>query len=222
MLADGGLISRVGVAGDRQRKIALWYREGLAHENKQLVLGIVESLLALVKLWVVGIVVFCVLPPRPSCSVRSRSRGGNATIGIQAQARELREGVGVPVERQLRSAIEAVAMVIGSASERLYGLVEVLEDLSPMLESPSFVIASPSFPFPFSFTSPSPILAFVSPSLCDEPASNASGQGARYADTGYYEGHPKRCSAHASMMEPSTVDLREAGHIEGTSHRDLL
>jgi hypothetical protein len=65
------------------------------------------------------------------------------------------------------------------------------------------------------------ILTLISPSLRDEPTGDASGQGTCYADTGYYERHPKECGAHASMMEVRTVDSVEAGHIGGTSHHVL-
>src|SRR6266571_6200757 len=115
VLAGCGFISRIGVTRDRQGEIALRYREGLTHENEQLVLRVVEPLLALVKLRVVRIVVFRVLAPRACCVVCSRGGGIDATIGVQTHACELGESVGMPVKRQLRSVIEAVAVVIGSA-----------------------------------------------------------------------------------------------------------
>jgi hypothetical protein len=87
------LIRRAGVARDRQRKIALRYREGLAHENEQFVLSIVEPLLTLVKLRVVGIVVLGVLAPRARCVVCSRSGRVNTTIDVETQTCELGESV---------------------------------------------------------------------------------------------------------------------------------
>jgi hypothetical protein len=109
-----------------------------------------------------------------------------ATIGLLA---------GVPVKRQLRSVIEAVAVVIGSAGQRLHGLVEVIEDLPSVLERPSFVLTSPSLSLPFSFSGPGLILTLPGPSLCDKPAGDSSGQCAQHADASHYERDPKRwCS----------------------------
>lgn len=127
----------------------------------------------------------------------------------------------MPVKGQLGRVIEAVAMVVGSSGQCLDGLVKVLKDLSPVLEGPGLVLSTPSFSFSFSFSNPSPILALVSPPVCDEPTGNASSQSAHYADASYDQRDPKGRSTHASMMEASTVDSVEAGHIGGTSLRDL-
>lgn len=163
-------------------------------------LSIVEPLLTLVKLRVVGIVVFRVLAPPEGCVVCSRSSGSKTPISVKAQAVELRPSISVPVEGQLRSAVEAIAVVIASPSQRPYGLVEVLEHLPPVLERTSFVLTSPSLSFPLSFSSPSLVFTLVSPSLCDEPTGDASGEGACHANARYHQRHPKWCSAHASMM----------------------
>jgi hypothetical protein len=185
------------------------------------VLRIVELLLTLVKLWVVRIVVSRVLAPRARRVVCSRCSDSDTTVGVETQTCELGENIGVPVKRQLRTGVEAIAMVIGSPSQRLDGLVEILQDLSPMLEGPSFVLTSPSLSLPFSFSGPSRILTLVSPSLRDESTGDASGQGAHYANAGYYQRHPEWSSTHVSMMEASTIDLAEAGHVGGTSPREL-
>jgi hypothetical protein len=74
-----------------------------------------------------------VLSPRARRVVGSRGGGIDATIGVETHACELAESVGMPVKRQLRSVIEAVAVVIGSAGQRLHGPVEVLEDFLPVL-----------------------------------------------------------------------------------------
>lgn len=145
------------MARDRQTEIALRYREGLVQENEQIVLSIVEPLLTLVKLRVVGIVVFRVLAPPEGCVVCSRSSGSKTAISVKAQTVELRNhtGVSVPVEGQLGSAVEAIAVVVGSPSQCPYGLVEVLEHFPPVLERTSFVLTSRSLSFPLSFSSPS-------------------------------------------------------------------
>jgi len=70
------------VARDRQTQIALRYREGLAQENEQLVLSIVKPLLTLVKLRVVGIIVFRMLAPPEGCVVCSRSSGSKTPISV--------------------------------------------------------------------------------------------------------------------------------------------
>jgi len=108
-----------------------------------------------------------VLPPRPGCVVCGRGGGVDTTIDVETQACELGESVGIPVEGQLGGVVEAVAVVIGLACQCLHGLVEVLEHLPPVLEGTSFVLTSPSFPLPFSFSSPSLVLTLVGPSLRD-------------------------------------------------------
>src|SRR5487761_1760284 len=130
------------------------------------------------------------------------------------------KGISVPVEGQLGSVIEPVAVVISSPSQCPDGLVEVLEDLSPVLEGPSFVLTNPSLLFPFSFPSPSPIFTFVSPSAGNDATGNTSGQGANDANASYDQRHPKGCAVHASMMEASAADSVEAGHIGGTPARE--
>jgi hypothetical protein len=94
----------------------------------------------------------------------------------------------MPVKRQLRSIVEAVAVVIGSAGQRLHRPVEVLEDLPPVLERMSFVLTSPSlsFPFPFSFSGPGLVVTLTGPSLREEPAGDSSGQCAQYTYASYY------------------------------------
>jgi len=87
----------------------------------------------------------------------------------------------MPVKRQLRSVIEAVAMVVSSTSQRLHGLVEVLEDLPPVLERPSLVLTSPSLSLRFSFPGPGLVVTLTGPSLREKPAGDSSGQCAQYA-----------------------------------------
>jgi hypothetical protein len=153
------------------------------------------------------------LAPPECCVVSSRSSGGETPISVKAQAVELCPSISVPIEGQLWSAVEAIAVVIGSPSQRPYGLVEVLEHLPPMLEGTSFVLTSPSLSFPLSYSSPSPVRTLVSPSLCDEPTSDASGEGACHAEVGYYQRHPKWCGAHASMMVGSAHNAVEVADI---------
>ena len=158
------------------------------------------------------------LAPPEGCVVCSRSSGSKTPISVKAQAVELRPSISVPVEGQLRSAVEAIAVVVGSPSQRPYGLVEVFEYLPPVLERTSFVLTSPSLSFPLSFLSPSLVFTLVSPSLCDEPTGDASGKGACHADAGYYQRHPKWCSAHASMMVGSADNAVEVANITPESN----
>ena len=145
-------------------------------------------------------------------------RGSKTPIGVETQACELGESVGIPVKGQLRSVVEAIAVVIGSPSQRPHGLVEVLEHLPPVLERTGFVLTSPSLSFPLSFSSPSLVLTLVGPSLCDEPAGDASSQGPQHADAGYYQRHPKWCGAHASMMVGSADNAVEVADITPESN----
>jgi hypothetical protein len=174
--------------------------------------------LTLVKLRVVRIVVFRVLAPPEGCVVSSRSSGSKTPISVKAQAVELRPSISVPVEGQLRSAIEAIAVVVGSASQRPYGLVEALEDFPPVLEGTSFVLTSPSLSFPFWFSSLGLVLTLVGPSLSDEIAGDSSGQCACYADTGYYQRRPKGRGAHVSMMVGSADNAVEVANITRESN----
>ena len=64
-----------------------------------------------------------------------------------------------------------------------------------------------------SLSSPGPVFTLVSPSLCDEPTSDASGEGACHAEAGYYQRHPKWCGAHASMMVGSAHNAVEVADI---------
>ena len=146
--------------------------------------------------------------------MQPRRRQQDATIGVETQACELGQSVGMPVERQLRSVIEAIAVVIGSPSQRLYGLVEVLEDLPPVLERTSFVLTSPSLSFPLSFPSPSLVLTLISPSLCDEPAGDSSGQGARTPMPATTSGTQRGVVFTLPMMVGWRVNALEAGQIQ--------
>lgn len=147
------------------------------------------------------------LAPPEGCVICSRSSGSKTPISVNAQAVELRPSISVPVEGQFRSAVEAIAVVIGSPSQCPYGLVEVLEHLPPVLERTSFVLTSPSLSFPLSFSSPNLVFTLVGPSLCYEPTSDASGESACHPDAGYYQRRPKWRSGHASMMVDNADNL---------------
>jgi hypothetical protein len=123
--------------------------------------------------------------------------------------------------RQLRSVVEPITVVVRSPSQCLDSLVKILKDLSSMLESPNFVLTSPSLLFSLSFPYPSLLLALPSPSLGDEATCDADGKSAQDAGAGDDKRHLERCATHTSIMGASRAASLIMGHIRGTWLRDL-
>jgi hypothetical protein len=153
-----------------------------AQEAEQVVLGIVKTLLALVELRVVRVVVLRVMTPPKGGVVCGGGGIVETTVGVERQAVELRRSVGIPVKGQFRGSIEAVAVVIGSASQRLHPLVEVLEDLPSMFKRAGLILTDPTLLFPCSFSLPGLVITMISPPLREETTGESSEHG--YASRG--------------------------------------
>ena len=168
---------------------------------------------------VLGIVKICLVREEYSSvrtavlNFRAPAQGGvvcgsggvvETTIGVKRQAVELGRSVGIPVKGQLGGAIEAVAVVVGPAGQRLHRLVEVLEDLTSMLKRAGLVLTGPSLLFPCSFSLPGLVITMIRPPLGEE----ATGESPDHSYASRGQRQPEGCTAHG--LHDAALDCAEA------------
>jgi len=126
------------------------------------------------KIRLVGGAMLSVVAPGPGRAVCLGRSSSQFTIGVELEAVQLVEGVGLPALRQLLLVGQSEAVVVGRLRERLHSDVEVEICLAAMLERAGFVLAGPALLLALPLPSPGTRLPPVGPALRNEHASQGA------------------------------------------------